>query len=115
MIKYKNISLITSDTTSNEIKYNKNKLVVITTSKDKFGASSSVHTKKYDKNGNLVSEIHDMKNPNFVFGGVRTWSPFHHDKYRIDYKLDKYGNWISKYAVTWLRKYKVEDRIIEYK
>jgi hypothetical protein len=116
--EYNRIIIVKSDTTlieHSQIKYNKNKLLVTTTENNKFGKSISFSVFKYDKKGNLISKTVDHNNPHVVLGGVRTWSPFRHDKYRIDYKLDKYGNWISRYSVTWLRKRKIEERQIEYK
>ena len=79
------------------------------------GTRINTKTLKYDKKGNLISETIDYNNPEVVLAGVRTWSRFEHDKYRIDYKLDNYGNWISRYSVTWLKKRKIEERQIEYK
>ncbi len=63
---------------------------------------------------NIVSETVDYNNPEVVLAGVRTWSRWRHDRYRIDYKYDERGNWIERFAVTWLRKYKIEERIIKY-
>jgi len=116
--EYKRILKRNSDTTNieqYEIKYNKTRLLKTTTEKNKYLKSSFLRVLKYDKKGNIISETVDYNNPEVVLAGVRTWSPFRHDKYRIDYKLDKYGNWISRYSVTWLRKRKIEERQIEYK
>jgi len=116
--EYTKIFKVKSDTTlieHSQIKYNKNKSLVTTTEKYKSEKTISFSVLKYDKKSILISITVDHNNPKVVLGGVRTWSPFRHDKYRIDYKLDKYGNWISRYSVTWLRKRKIEERQIEYK
>ena len=111
--QYKLISRSNSDTT--EIKYQKSNLTARITHTNKKEKNLYIQTLKYDKKGNLISETVDYNNPEVVLAGVRTWSRFKHDKYRIDYKLDKHGNWISRYSVTWLKKRKIEERQIEYK
>ena len=111
--EYKHISTKNSDTT--EIKYQKCNLTARVTESNNKTKNSFIRTLKYDKKGNLISETIDYNNPEVVLAGVRTWSRFKHDKYRIDYKLDNYGNWISRYSVTWLKKRKIEERQIEYK
>ena len=111
--QFKQIAILNSDTT--EFKYNKSNRTARITELNKKNKNSNTKTLKYDKKGNLISETIDYNNPEVVLAGVRTWSRFEHDKYRIDYKLDNYGNWISKYSVTWLKKRKIEERQIEYK
>jgi len=111
--QFKHISTRNSDTT--ETKYKKSNLTARITHTNKKEKNRYIQTLKYDKKGNLISETIDYNNPEIVLAGVRTWSRFKHDKYRIDYKLDDYGNWISRYSVTWLKKRKIEERQIEYK
>ena len=111
--QFKQIAILNSDTT--EFKYNKSNRTARITELNKKNKNSYTKTLKYDKKGNLISETIDYNNPEVVLAGVRTWSRFKHDKYRIDYKLDKHGNWISRYSVTWLKKRKIEERQIEYK
>lgn len=116
--EYKRILKNNADTTEieyYEIKCNKNKSIETITEKNKNVKGSFVIIHKNDRKGNLKSVTVDYNNPEVVIAGVRTWSPFKHDKYRIDYKLDKHGNWISRYSVTWLTKRKIEERQIEYK
>src|SRR5690554_4951715 len=62
----------------------------------------------------VIKKIIDYNNPETVLGGVRTWSSKRHDKYRIDYKYDNYGNWIKSYSVTWFWKHKINTRLIKY-
>jgi hypothetical protein len=115
--EYKRILKKNADTTEieyYEIKYNKNKSLVTIRENDKNGKGSFVGIHKYNRKGNLKSETVAYNNPEVVLGGVRTWSPYKHNKYKIEYKRDKYGNWIERYSVTWLRKHKIEERIIEY-
>jgi len=116
--EYKRILQNNADTTEieyYEIKCNKNKSIETITEKNKNVKGSFVIIHKNDRKGNLKSVTVDYNNPEFVLAGVRTWSPFKHDKYRIDYIFDKHGNWISRYSVTWLTKRKIEERQIEYK
>ena len=110
--QYKNISTRNSDTI--KIEYLKNNLTARVTAIHK-GRSSFIKIFEYDKDGNLISETVDFNDPDMVLGGVITWSKFKRDKYKIEYELDKYGNWITRYSVTELNRYKIEEREIEYK
>jgi len=117
ILQYNRILINNKDTTTVELyekTYSKDKLTVTVKKTDSEGISSFTQTLKYDKKGNLKSQIFDYNNPEVVLGGVRTWSRRRLDKYRIDYKYDEQGNWVEKYAVTWLKKYKTEIRIIKY-
>jgi len=115
---YNRILLNKRDTTVIEkytLEYNKDNSQVLIKKSDNKNISSETITLKYDKKGNLISKIIDYNKTETVLGGVRTWSPKRHDKYRIDYKYDNYGNWIKSYSVTWIWKYKINTRLIKYK
>ena len=115
IIQYDRILINNKDTFAIELyekQYIKDRLSV-TKKTDNREMSSFTQTLKYDKKGNLISEIIDYNNPEYVLTG-RTWSRWRRDKYRIDYKYDNHGNWTERYTVTWLKKYKVEIRVIEY-
>lgn len=116
VLKYNRLLINRQDTITELYakKYSRDKLTVTLKKTDDKGINSFTQTMKYDKKGNLMSEVIDYNNPEVVLAGVRTWSRRRHDKYRIDYKYDKRGNWIERCAVTWLRKYKIEERIIKY-
>lgn len=117
ILQYNRILINNKDTTTVELYekiYSKDKLTVIVKKTDSKGISSFIRTLKYDKKGNLKSQIVDYNNPEVVLAGVRTWSRWRHDKYRIDYKYDDQGNWLESYAVTWRKKYKTNIRLIEY-
>ena len=70
---------------------------------------------RFDPKGNLISKVIDYNNPLAVIAGARPWSKSRLDKYRIDYKYDKVGNWIKSYAVTRFGKHKINTREIIYK
>src|SRR5690554_1210810 len=117
IISYNRILLNQRDTTVTEkytIEYNPDNSQVVIKKSDNKNISSETITLKYDKKGNLISKIIDYNNPETVLGGVRTWSSKRHDKYRIDYKYDNYGNWIKSYSVTWFWKHKINTRLIKY-
>ena len=120
VMQFKRITINNGDTTAIEL-YEKqyiNKRLSVAVSKMTYSdkeITSYTQTMKYDKKGNLKSKIIDYNNPEIVLGGAITWTRWRHDKYRIDYKkYDKRGNWTERYAVTWLKKYKIEVRVIEY-
>lgn len=116
IVKYNRLSINKQDTITElyEKKYSQDRLTVTLKKTDDKDMSSFTQILKYNKKGNIVSETVDYNNPEVVLAGVRTWSRWRHDKYRIDYKYDERGNWIERFAVTWLRKYKIEERIIKY-
>lgn len=116
--KYNRYLMNQRDTTVIEsyiLDYERDNLVTVIKNNDNKNISSETIILKYDKSGNLISKLVDFNNPETVLAGVRTWSSTRHDKYRIDYKYDKYGNWIKSYSVTWFWKYKINTRIIKYK
>ena len=113
IVKYKRIHIDQRDTTviqSYILDYNKENSQVVIKKSDNKNISSETIILRYDKNGNLKSNLIDFNNPETVLGGVRTWSSKRQDKYHIDYKYDKYGNWIKSYSVTWIWKYKRNTR-----
>ena len=115
ILRYEVLSVYNIDTLSVqlfEFEYADNNQTVII--KKTATYDSFTRTLKYDKKGNLNSVIVDYNNPEVVLGGAYVWSRKRRDKYRIDYKYDKKGNWIVKYGVTSRRKYKMSVRIIEY-
>lgn len=117
IIQYNRILINNHDTTTVELyekEYREDKLTIIVRKTDSKSLNSFTQTSKFDKNGNLKSEVIDYNNPEVVLADVITWSRSRRDKYRVDYKYDKQGNWIKKYAVTWLKKHKIEERIINY-
>jgi hypothetical protein len=116
--KYNRILINRRDTTVIEsyiLDYNSDNSVAVIKKNDNNNISSETIVLKYDKNGNLISKLIDYNNPKTVLAGVRTWSSKRQDKYRVDYKYDKYGNWIKSYSITWFWKYKKYTRIIKYK
>jgi hypothetical protein len=116
--KFNRILINQRDTTVIEsyiFDYNKDNSVSIIKKNDNKNISSETIILKYDKNGNLISKLIDYNNPETVLAGVRTCSSTRHDKYRVDYKYDKYGNWIKSYSVTWFWKNRINTRMIKYK
>jgi hypothetical protein len=107
--------LIPNDTSVIETysyKYLDNKILI--KKSDNKVINSETTTIKLDKNGNWIDKIVDNCNPECVLGGIRTFSPFRHDKYRIKYEFDKNGNWIQSYSITLFWRYKRHKRVIEY-
>lgn len=119
LIQYYNRILINHrDTTVNEwykFYYSRDKFEVLITNMYNKDSNPETITFRFDKKGNVKSEIVDNNNPLAVIAGVKAWSRTHLDKYRIDYKYDKLGNWITKYSVTRFCKHRIETRKIKYK
>jgi hypothetical protein len=95
--------------------YNKDNTRITIKRIDNKNISSEIFTLGFDSKGNLIHMIIDYNNPLAVVGGARTWSRSRLDKYRIDYKYDKFGNWTNSYAVTRFGKHKISTRKIKYR
>jgi len=106
------------DTIFNEFyryEYSQDKTSLKINENDKKNHSTETITLKFDKKGNQISKVIDYNDPSIVVTGVRPWTKSKRDKYRIDCKYDKFGNWIKSYAVTKFCKYKICTREIQYR